>query len=76
MKECAVDFICTLVLFILLHEGDEWLAVRTFALRFAVVMQHDLRQLLQRFTRTTESGDAQVQLGNHAVYHRIAVRDN
>ena len=62
-----------LILFILLHEGDEGGAVGTLADRLAVVREHPLRQLLQRFFRAPEFDDRQVELGDHAVQDGVAV---
>ena len=67
LQQGAIDFLCMFVLLILLHECDERFAVSAFALRFAVSMQHDLRELLQRFFGTGEFDHTQIQFGDHTV---------
>lgn len=67
LQQGAINFRRMFVLLILLHECDERIAVGTLALRFAVSMQHDLRELLQRFFGTGEFDHTQIQFGDHTV---------
>ena len=63
-----------LIFFVLLHKGDEAVEIGAFALRFTVMMEHELGELLQGFLRTTEFGNAQIQFSNQTVHHSIAVK--